>query len=63
MDNHDKIFEQFKKAADKEQLADFSSKDKVWSRLEDKLDHKVLKKENSSRMYFISIISGILWYE
>ena len=47
MDNHDKIFEQFKKAADKEQLADFSSKDKVWSRLEDKLDHKVLKKENT----------------
>lgn len=47
MDNHDKIFEQFKKAADDQELADFSSKDKIWSRLEDKLDHKVLKKENT----------------
>lgn len=47
MDNYDKIFEQFKEAADNQELADFSSKDKVWSRLEDKLDHKVLKKKNT----------------
>ena len=47
MDNYDKIFEQFKEAAEHQELADFSSKDKVWSRLEDKLDHKVLRKKNT----------------
>jgi hypothetical protein len=46
MDNHDKIFEKIKNAALNEQPEDFLSMDKVWSRVESKLDHKVLKKEN-----------------
>jgi hypothetical protein len=47
MDNQDKIFEHFKKAAANQESADFDAREKVWSRLEDKLDHKVLKKENT----------------
>ena len=47
MDNHDKIFEHFKKAAENQEAGEFPSMDKVWSRVEDKLDHKVLKKENT----------------
>ena len=47
MDNQDKIFEHFKKAAANQEAADFDMREKVWSRLEDKLDHKVLKKENT----------------
>ena len=45
MENNDKIFEQFKKAADNVAPKDFSSMENVWSRVEEKLDNKVLKKE------------------
>lgn len=45
MDNHDKIFNKIKEASQKAERQDFSSKDKVWSRVEEKLDTKVLKKE------------------
>ncbi|GEP50539.1 hypothetical protein FNO01nite_12110 [Flavobacterium noncentrifugens] len=46
MDNHDKLFNQIKDAAQKQEEKDFAAFDKVWSRVEDKLDHKVLQKEN-----------------
>jgi len=47
MDNHDKLFNQIKDAAQKQEAKDFAAFDKVWSRVEDKLDHKVLQKENN----------------
>jgi len=46
MDNHDKIFEKIKNASLNQQAPDFASMDKVWSRVESKLDNKLLKKEN-----------------
>lgn len=46
MDNHDKIFDQFKKASENAEAKPFASMDKVWLRVEEKLDKKVLKKEN-----------------
>lgn len=46
MDNSDKIFEKIKKASLNQEVPDFQSMDKVWSRVENKLDNKVLKKEN-----------------
>jgi len=47
MDNHDKLFNQIKDAAQKQEAKDFAAFDKVWSRVEDKLDRKVLQKENN----------------
>jgi len=44
MDNQDKIFDKFKKAAQNDELKDFSGMEKVWSRVEDKLDKKEDKK-------------------
>lgn len=44
MENQD-IFNQFKKAADNAESPDFASMEKVWNRVEEKLDQKVLKKE------------------
>jgi len=44
MDNQDKIFEKFKEAAHNSELKDFPAMDKVWSRVEDKLDKKEDKK-------------------
>lgn len=46
MENQDKLYEQFLQAAQKAETKDFPAMDKVWARIEDKLDHKVLKKEN-----------------
>jgi hypothetical protein len=43
MKNQD-IFNQFKKAADNAESPDFASMEKVWSRVEEKLDTKELKK-------------------
>lgn len=43
MENQD-IFNQFKKAADNAESPDFASMEKVWSRVEEKLDKKELKK-------------------
>ncbi|TDO71565.1 hypothetical protein EV143_108221 [Flavobacterium chryseum] len=44
MDNQDKIFDKFKEAAHNSELKDFSGMEKVWSRVEDKLDKKEDKK-------------------
>ncbi len=45
MENQD-IFNKIKTAAEKAETKDFPSMDKVWNRVEDKLDKKVLHKEN-----------------
>ncbi|MEO7978159.1 hypothetical protein [Flavobacterium sp.] len=44
MDNQDKIFDKFKEAAHNSEQKDFPAMDKVWSRVEDKLDKKEDKK-------------------
>ncbi|KUJ61615.1 hypothetical protein AR687_11790 [Flavobacteriaceae bacterium CRH] len=44
MDNQDKIFDKFKEAAHNSELKDFPGMEKVWSRVEDKLDKKEDKK-------------------
>lgn len=44
MDNQDKLFEQIKQASLKEETKDFPAKDKVWSRVAEKLDTKEDKK-------------------
>lgn len=46
MDNQDKIYEQFKKASDNIESKEFPSMEKVWLRVEEKLDKKVLTKQN-----------------
>lgn len=45
MDNHDKIFEQFKTASEKAETKDFPAMEKVWSRIDEKLDRTQIKKE------------------
>lgn len=64
MDNQDKIFNKFKEAAQNSEQKDFPAMDKVWARLEDKLDKKEDKKAISlwkkiavaaSLLLFISI--------
>jgi TonB-dependent SusC/RagA subfamily outer membrane receptor len=47
MDNHDKLYNQIKSAAKNAESKDFPSMDKVWSRVEEKLDKKVLTKQNT----------------
>jgi TonB-dependent SusC/RagA subfamily outer membrane receptor len=47
MDNHDTLYNQIKTAAQNAETKDFESMDKVWSRVEEKLDKKVLTKQNS----------------
>lgn len=44
MDNQDKIFNKFKEAAHHSESKDFPGMDKVWSRVEEKLDKKEDKK-------------------
>lgn len=44
MDNQDKIFNRFKEAADNAETKDFPGMEKVWSRVEEKLDKKEDKK-------------------
>jgi hypothetical protein len=44
MDNQDKIFDKFKDAAHNSEKKDFPGMEKVWSRVEDKLDKKQDKK-------------------
>ena len=46
MENHDKIFNQIKTAAENAETNGFPAMENVWSRVEEKLDKKVLKKEN-----------------
>lgn len=42
MENQDKIFEQLKDVAQKAESKEFPSMEKVWSRVEEKLDHKAV---------------------
>ncbi|MDR7371142.1 hypothetical protein [Flavobacterium aquidurense] len=44
MDNQDKIFDKFKEAAHNSEQKDFPGMDKIWSRVEEKLDKKEDKK-------------------
>lgn len=44
MDNQDKIFNKFKEAAENSEQKDFPGMDKVWARVEEKLDKKEDKK-------------------
>jgi len=46
MENQDTLYKQFQQASQKAENKDFPAMDKVWARVEDKLDHKVLKNEN-----------------
>lgn len=46
MNHQDKLFNQIKKASQQSEAKDFPAMDKVWSRVTEKLDQKVLKKEN-----------------
>ncbi|MGK4569124.1 hypothetical protein [Flavobacterium sp. 3HN19-14] len=59
MENHDKIYEQIKDASRKAEEQPFPAMDKVWSRVEDKLDAKVLEKQNS-RWKKIAVAASIL---
>ena len=45
MENQDKLYTQFKNAAEKSEAKEFPNMDSVWNRVEQKLDTKVLKKE------------------
>ena len=47
MEPEDKIFDQFKAAAQNAETKEFPAMDKVWNRVEDKLDHKILTKQNT----------------
>ena len=47
MEPEDKIFDQFKAAANYAETKEFPAMDKVWNRVEDKLDHKILTKQNT----------------
>jgi TonB-dependent SusC/RagA subfamily outer membrane receptor len=47
MENQEKIFEQFKQASENIESKEFPSVEKVWSRVEEKLDKKVLTKQNN----------------
>ena len=47
MDNQDTLFNQIKSAAQNAESKEFPAMDKVWNRVEEKLDHKVLTKQNT----------------
>jgi hypothetical protein len=47
MENHDKLYDQFKNASQKAETKDFPSMDKVWNRVEEKLEAKVLTKKSN----------------
>lgn len=59
MNTEDKIYNKIKSAADKGATPDFSGMDKVWSRVEDKLDAQVSKSE-SSKWKKIAVAASIL---
>jgi TonB-dependent SusC/RagA subfamily outer membrane receptor len=48
MENQDKIFEEFKNAAQKAETKDFPEMEKIWSRVDAKLDTVVYKKQNNN---------------
>lgn len=45
MENQDKLYNQFKSAAENAEKKDFPGMENIWNRVEQKLDTKVLKKE------------------
>ncbi len=66
MENQDKIYEQFKSAAEKAETKDFPGMEKVWSRVDAKLDTKVLQKQNNNWQKFgvaasVIIIATIIY--
>ncbi|WP_394760047.1 hypothetical protein [Flavobacterium sp.] len=67
MENQDKIVEQFKKAAENSENQDFPGMEKVWSRVDAKLDTKVFKKQNKNwqKMAVAAsvVIVGIIAYQ
>ena len=46
MENQDKIYSQFKNAAQNSAEIEVPNNDKIWNRIEEKMDKKVLKKQN-----------------
>ncbi|TGD59108.1 hypothetical protein [Flavobacterium humi] len=48
MDNQDTVFDQMKKAAEKAESKGFPSMDKVWNRVEEKLETKALAKKSNT---------------
>ncbi len=46
MENQDTLYKQFQQASQKAEGKDFPAMDKVWARVEDKLEQKALKNEN-----------------
>ncbi|HEX8562981.1 MAG TPA: hypothetical protein VF676_08395 [Flavobacterium sp.] len=46
MENSEKIYDQFRNAAQKAEQKPYPDMDKVWSRVEDKLDRKMLTRQN-----------------
>jgi len=59
MNTEDKLYNKIKSAADKGATPDFSGMDKVWNRVEDKLDAQVSKSE-SSKWKKIAVAASIV---
>ncbi len=55
----EKLYHQIKKAAENAEFKDYPAMDKVWNRVEDKLDQKLLKKENR-RWKKIAVAASVL---
>ena len=55
----EKLYHQIKNAAENAEFKDFPAMDKVWNRVEGKLDQKLLKKENS-RWKKIAVAASVL---
>lgn len=55
----EKLYHQIKKAAENAESQNFPAMDKVWNRVEGKLDQKLLKKENS-RWKKIAVAASVL---
>lgn len=55
----EKLYHQIKNAAENAEFKDFPAMEKVWNRVEDKLDQKLLKKENR-RWKKIAVAASVL---
>jgi predicted PurR-regulated permease PerM len=60
MSNSDKIFDQIKTAVQNSEKNEFEAMDKVWSRVEEKLDKKSLTRENSLLKKLTVLVSFFL---
>jgi hypothetical protein len=65
MEHQENLFNQFKTAAEKSEPKDFPAMDKVWNRIEEKLDHTVVQKQSrvwqkaaviASVLLFLSVV-------